>query len=82
MEYKDKDIEKVGRLHKKVTDYLAKVNRSFDEEASLVSQKKSALSRAERDYVVLAAHVASLQSKELEVETADVKAALDTKKDE
>ena len=61
-----KELRNLGRIHARVESHLAKHNRTLQEEAALVEQKRSHLSSNERDYVVLAARAESLQSKETE----------------
>lgn len=64
----EKDIRQMSRVHGRVLNHITKHGRTLQEEAALVEQKKSHLSKAERDYVMLAAHFESLQPKDGEYE--------------
>lgn len=62
----EKEVQRLSRVHERVTTYLSNHNRSLEQEMALVEAKKSNLSKAERDYVVLAHRFESLQPKDKE----------------
>ena len=76
MEVTEKEVNRITRMHNRVQEHLTKHGRSLQEEAALVEMKKSHLSKAERDYVTIAAYAESLQSKEVDVQVADDKPEL------
>lgn len=67
--YSQRDFERIQRLHSRVMDYLVENKRTIEEEIALIEDKKSRLSKSERDYVVILKAYQEYEKNSKEVET-------------
>lgn len=58
------EANKFNRMHWKIMNYLSARQRSFEQEYALIYEKKSMLSKIERDYVIFVVERTTLTEEE------------------